>query len=167
MLTLGIDPGFTAALAQLHRPSDPNEVAAEISWPPARDTAVALRLAPDAVINIIGRRCSRRTGRWQHACPASLCSAIRLTARESHEESKGDAIKYGAHERCQECPVEDREGEHRRCLRAPRWYCRMTEWAKENRTEFYRLYCKLIPTEVSGPDGSVLNFALLVPPNVP
>lgn len=39
-------------------------------------------------------------------------------------------------------------------------------WGKANRTEFYKLYARLIPTEahVSNPDGSPLNFTLMVPP---
>jgi len=34
----------------------------------------------------------------------------------------------------------------------------MAKWAKENRTEFYRLYAKLIPTEVhgSGTNGEIV-----------
>ena len=48
-----------AALAQLHRPTDPVALAAEIhrlhrSGLTARDIAVALRLAPDAVANTLG-----------------------------------------------------------------------------------------------------------------
>ncbi len=30
-------------------------------------------------------------------------------------------------------------------------------WAQENRTEFYKLYARLIPTEVSGPDGAPIQ----------
>lgn len=42
----------------------------------------------------------------------------------------------------------------------------LTEWAKENRTEFYKLYARLIPTEqhIASPDGTPLNFTLYVPP---
>jgi len=29
----------------------------------------------------------------------------------------------------------------------------MAEWAAKNRTEFYRLYSKLIPVALGGPDG--------------
>lgn len=34
----------------------------------------------------------------------------------------------------------------------------MVEWANENKTEFYRLYGKLMPTEVEGPgeDGEIV-----------
>ncbi len=30
----------------------------------------------------------------------------------------------------------------------------LREWAEENQTEFFKLYARLIPTEVSGPDGA-------------
>jgi hypothetical protein len=42
----------------------------------------------------------------------------------------------------------------------------LTEWAEDNRTEFYRLYARLIPTEqhIANPDGTPLNFTLFVPP---
>jgi hypothetical protein len=42
----------------------------------------------------------------------------------------------------------------------------LTEWGEDNRTEFYKLYARLIPTEqhIGGPDGSPLNFQLFVPP---
>jgi hypothetical protein len=42
----------------------------------------------------------------------------------------------------------------------------LAEWAEENRTEFYKLYARLIPTEqhIGNPDGSPLNFQLFVPP---
>ena len=32
----------------------------------------------------------------------------------------------------------------------------MTTWARENQTEFYRLYARLLPTEVSGPDSEAI-----------
>lgn len=35
----------------------------------------------------------------------------------------------------------------------------MAEWAKENRTEYYRLYSKLLPTEHEiNPDSNVLRI---------
>jgi hypothetical protein len=42
----------------------------------------------------------------------------------------------------------------------------LIKWGKANRTEFYKLYARLIPTEahVSNPDGTPLNFVLSVPP---
>lgn len=30
----------------------------------------------------------------------------------------------------------------------------LMNWAEDNRTEFYRLWGRLLPTEVSGPDGA-------------
>lgn len=33
----------------------------------------------------------------------------------------------------------------------------MAEWAKDNRTEFYKLYAKLLPTEVTGKDGGPIK----------
>jgi hypothetical protein len=33
----------------------------------------------------------------------------------------------------------------------------MAEWAKENRTEFYRLYSKLLPLQVTGEDGGPIE----------
>lgn len=32
----------------------------------------------------------------------------------------------------------------------------LAEWAGENLTEFYRLYAKLLPTEISGPGGGAI-----------
>jgi hypothetical protein len=29
----------------------------------------------------------------------------------------------------------------------------MAEWASENKTEFYKIYSRLLPHEVTGPDG--------------
>ena len=54
-----LDMTAYAQLAQLHRPTDPAALAAEIrrlhrSGLSARDIAAALRLAPDAVINTLG-----------------------------------------------------------------------------------------------------------------
>ena len=42
----------------------------------------------------------------------------------------------------------------------------LTEWAKKNPTEFYKLYARLIPTEqhIGNPDGTPINFTLYVPP---
>jgi hypothetical protein len=39
-------------------------------------------------------------------------------------------------------------------------------WGKKNRSEFYKLYARLIPTEqhIGNPDGTPINFQLLVPP---
>jgi hypothetical protein len=41
----------------------------------------------------------------------------------------------------------------------------LSEWARENRTEFYKLFARLIPTEqhVGNADGTPLNFTLMVP----
>ena len=39
----------------------------------------------------------------------------------------------------------------------------LSEWAVDNRTEFYKLYAKLIPTEVSGVDGKPIAVAWPVP----
>jgi hypothetical protein len=53
-----VDLAAYARLAQLHRPTDPEAVAAEI-WRPhrtgltSRDIATALRLPPDDVINVL------------------------------------------------------------------------------------------------------------------
>lgn len=35
-------------------------------------------------------------------------------------------------------------------------------WADENQTEFYKLWGRMLPTEVSGPDGGPVEFAGLV-----
>jgi hypothetical protein len=42
----------------------------------------------------------------------------------------------------------------------------LIEWAEANRTEFYKLFARLIPTEqhIANPDGTPLNFSLLIPP---
>ncbi len=42
----------------------------------------------------------------------------------------------------------------------------LIKWGKDNQTEFFKLYARLIPTEahVSNPDGTPLNFVLSVPP---
>lgn len=37
-----------------------------------------------------------------------------------------------------------------------------TAWARENQTEFYKLYAKLLPHEVSGPDGGEIPQATTV-----
>ncbi len=39
----------------------------------------------------------------------------------------------------------------------------LTAWAQENRTEFYRLFARLIPTELSGPDGAGIPIAWPLP----
>jgi len=39
----------------------------------------------------------------------------------------------------------------------------LAEWAGDNRTEFYKLFAKLIPTEVSGPDGKPIALQWPVP----
>lgn len=40
----------------------------------------------------------------------------------------------------------------------------MAEWAAKeaNRAEFYRLYAKLLPTEISGPDGDAVGVRLVI-----
>jgi hypothetical protein len=38
----------------------------------------------------------------------------------------------------------------------------LAEWAVENRTEFYKLYARLIPTEVTGPDGASVPVSLII-----
>lgn len=38
----------------------------------------------------------------------------------------------------------------------------LVAWAEENRTEFYRLWSKLIPTEVTGEDGGAIQQALTI-----
>ena len=45
----------------------------------------------------------------------------------------------------------------------------MTEWAKENLTEFYKLHAKLIPvkTELTGPDGQPIQVVTSVPQSKP
>jgi hypothetical protein len=37
----------------------------------------------------------------------------------------------------------------------------MAEWAKENKTEFYKLYARLIPTEVTGAGGGPLTVEIV------
>ena len=41
----------------------------------------------------------------------------------------------------------------------------MAEWAQANKTDFYKLYAKLLPTqaELSGPDGGKLHLELGLP----
>lgn len=36
----------------------------------------------------------------------------------------------------------------------------MARWAKENQTEFYRLYGRLLPTEVTGEGGGALQVLI-------
>lgn len=36
----------------------------------------------------------------------------------------------------------------------------MAEWAKDNQTEFYRLYAKLLPHEVTGEGGGPINVSI-------
>ena len=38
----------------------------------------------------------------------------------------------------------------------------MAKWAKENQTEFYRLYARLLPHEVTGPEGGPIATSILV-----
>lgn len=38
----------------------------------------------------------------------------------------------------------------------------MAIWARENQTEFYKIYAKLLPTEVSGPDGADIPVGIKV-----
>lgn len=38
----------------------------------------------------------------------------------------------------------------------------LTVWAKANPTEYYKLFARLIPTEVSGPDGGAVEHAVKV-----
>lgn len=37
-----------------------------------------------------------------------------------------------------------------------------TAWAQENQTEFYKIAARLIPTEVSGPDGDAIPLKTVV-----
>lgn len=37
----------------------------------------------------------------------------------------------------------------------------MAEWARENRTEYYKLYARLIPTEVSGAGGGPVTIEIV------
>lgn len=37
----------------------------------------------------------------------------------------------------------------------------MAVWAKENQTEFYRLYARLIPTELTGAGGGPLTVEIV------
>lgn len=37
----------------------------------------------------------------------------------------------------------------------------MAKWAKDNPTQFYRIYARLIPTEVSGVDGEAISVSIL------
>lgn len=36
----------------------------------------------------------------------------------------------------------------------------LTKWARENTTEFYKLYGRLIPTEVTGKDGGAIGVSI-------
>jgi len=38
----------------------------------------------------------------------------------------------------------------------------MAAWAKKNQTEFYKLYSRLLPHEVTGADGGALQFEEVV-----
>ena len=38
----------------------------------------------------------------------------------------------------------------------------LTSWAKDNPTEFYKLFARLIPTEVTGADGGPVEHAVAV-----
>lgn len=33
----------------------------------------------------------------------------------------------------------------------------MAKWARENQTDFYRIYAKLLPTQITGEDGGPLQ----------
>lgn len=37
----------------------------------------------------------------------------------------------------------------------------MAKWAYENQTEFYKLYGRLLPTELTGPEGGPLTIKLV------
>lgn len=37
----------------------------------------------------------------------------------------------------------------------------LVTWGKANPTEFYKLFARLIPTEVTGPDGKPLNIQIV------
>jgi hypothetical protein len=37
----------------------------------------------------------------------------------------------------------------------------LAEWAKANRTEFYKLYAKLLPTEIKNADGEVFRVEMV------
>jgi hypothetical protein len=39
---------------------------------------------------------------------------------------------------------------------------KMAKWAEENQTEFYKLYGRLLPTEVSGPDGATIPVSFVI-----
>ena len=34
----------------------------------------------------------------------------------------------------------------------------MADWARENQTEFYKLYCKLLPLQLTGADGGAVKI---------
>ena len=34
----------------------------------------------------------------------------------------------------------------------------MARWAQDNLTDFYKLYARLVPHEVTGPDGGAVQF---------
>ena len=62
-----LDMSASAQLAEMHRPTDPMALAAEIrrlhaSGLTARDIATALRLAPDSVINLLNAPASQSDG---------------------------------------------------------------------------------------------------------
>jgi hypothetical protein len=38
----------------------------------------------------------------------------------------------------------------------------MAKWAQENQTEFYKLYGRLLPTEVSGPEGAPIPVQFII-----
>jgi hypothetical protein len=39
---------------------------------------------------------------------------------------------------------------------------KLAEWAKENQTEFYKICARLIPQEVSGPEGGSIPLSVSV-----
>lgn len=41
----------------------------------------------------------------------------------------------------------------------------MAEWAGENKTEFYKLYSKLLPLQVTGAEGGPLFIEVLIAPH--
>ena len=39
----------------------------------------------------------------------------------------------------------------------------MAKWAEANETEFYRIYARLLPTEVTGDGGGPIKFEVVAP----
>ncbi len=44
-------------------------------------------------------------------------------------------------------------------------YEAMTNWAKDNPTEFYKIYARLLPMEVTGKDGEPIAVSVYLPSN--